>query len=63
VVISSLATAGVPWIVVGVLTAFVSLLVFVDRLAFSPRAEPTERVLKLVRAVKSPSSPPDAPRP
>ncbi len=58
VVISSLTAAGVPWIVVGVLTAFVSLLIFVDRLAFSPRPEPTERVVKLVRAVQSPSSPP-----
>ncbi len=49
----------VPWIVVGTLAVLVSLLVFVDKLAFCNQGdEPTRRVIALVRAVKSPSSPP-----
>jgi F0F1-type ATP synthase assembly protein I len=54
--------AGGPWIVVsavgGALAVWFSLLVFVDKLAFCTRAEPTSRVIALVGAVKSPSSPP-----
>ena len=48
----------VPWIVVDTLAVLVALLVFVDKLAFCTRAEPTSRVIAVVGAVKSPSSPP-----
>ncbi len=54
----SLGMAWVPWIVVGTLAVLVALLVFVAALAFCNRGEPTRRVIALVRAVKSPSSPP-----
>jgi len=63
--------AGGPWIVVitvvgavggavgGALAVWFSLLAFVDKLAFCKQGdEPTRRVIALVRAVKSPSSPP-----
>ena len=51
--------AWVPWLVAGTLAVLVSLLVFVDKLAFCNQGdEPTRRVMALVRAVKSPSSPP-----
>ncbi len=53
----------VPWIVVGAvvgaLAVWFSLLVFVDKLAFCSQGnEPTRRVIALVEAAKSPSSPP-----
>ena len=48
----------VPWIVVVALVALVLVLVFVNKLAFCNRGEPTRRVIALVRAVKAPSSPP-----
>jgi len=57
-VMVSLGMAWVPWIVVGTLAVLVALLVFVAALAFCNRGEPTRRVIALVRAVKSPSSPP-----
>jgi len=34
-----------PWIVVGALVALVLVLVFVNKLAFCTRAEPTSRVM------------------
>ena len=58
VVMLSAGMAWVPWIVVGTLAVLVALLVFVAALAFCNRGEPTRRVIALVRAVKSPSSPP-----
>ncbi len=57
-VVLSLGMAWMPWIVVGTLAVWVSLLVFVATLAFCDRGEPTRRVIALVRAVKAPSSPP-----
>ncbi len=56
--VSGVGSTWVPWIVVGTLAVLVSLLVFVAALAFCNRGEPTRRVIALVRAVKSPSSPP-----
>jgi len=59
--------AGGPWIVVitvvgavgGALAVWFSLLAFVDKLAFCKQGdEPTRRVIAIIRAVKSPSSPP-----
>jgi len=58
VVMLSAGMAWVPWIGDGPLVVLVSLLVFVAALAFCNRGEPTRRVIALVRAVKSPSSPP-----
>jgi len=46
------------WIVDGALAVLVLLLVFVAALAFWRRPAPIRRVIALVRAVKSPSSPP-----
>jgi len=57
-VMLSLGMAWVPWIGFGALAVLVLLLVFVAALAFCDRAEPTRRVIALVRAVKAPSSPP-----
>ncbi len=62
VMVSTGMVAGGPWIVVGAvggaLAVWFSLLAFVDKLAFCNRGEPTRRVIALVGAVKSPSSPP-----
>jgi len=57
-VMSLLDTARVPWIVGGALAVLGLLLALATALAFCPRVEPTRRVIALVQAVKSPSSPP-----
>jgi hypothetical protein len=57
-VVSLVGMAWVPWIATVTLVAFVSLLLFVAALAFSGRGVPISRVIALVRAVKSPRSPP-----